>query len=317
MRRQIRDALNVWRKVVLVATTVMVTCTPVGIGVWNAPPLQAQSRATDGGSLAFEVASIKLNTPGDRRFARDPNALVSESAGGICSSWGWIPTSDTCFRATNITPRELVAYAFGPTGLVPPIPQIDGTNWIAADRFDIVARAVGNAPLEPFGTPQLAMMTRTLLAERFKLTLHHESRALPIYGLLLARSDRKVGPQLRPAKADCIVKVKALRSGLGNGPPISPHDPCIGGSGRGYLKGGAIDMMQLALVLSNRLNRVVRDQTGLAGFFEIDFTWTSDQTPQTPSIFTSLREQLGLKLESIKGPVDVLVIDRVERPTPD
>jgi uncharacterized protein (TIGR03435 family) len=234
-----------------------------------------------------------------------------------------------------MTLRELVAFAFGSSGLVPPLPQIlGGPNWIDTDRFDVVARAAGNAPLEPFGEPKLAMMMRTLLSECYKVTLHQENRALPMYRLLLARSDRMIGPQLRPAKVDCIAKIEALHATRANAPSVpllSPRDPCIGRADGASLKGGAIEMSQVAEVLSNRLNGVVRDQTELVGMFEIDLTWNSGPVSQTPleasqlssldpkglSISKALQEQLGLRLEPTTGPVDVLVIDSASPPTLD
>jgi uncharacterized protein (TIGR03435 family) len=261
---------------------------------------------------SFDAAKVTLNTSGDRVFARDPNARISRQSGGICSSWGWIQASDTCFTADRMTLRELVAFAFGPYGVGTPLPEIaGGPAWIDDDRFDVVARATGTDPSDPLGAPKLAMMLRTLLEERFTLTLHHESRPLPVYELVLARSDRQMGPRIRPAKAACVTVVEALRASLATPTPAhlpSRPGPCISiGDGRSF-KGGAVDMNQLALVLSNRLNRFVRDRTGLAGMFELDLTWEGS------AIFTALHEQLGLKLEAASGAVDVLVIDRATAP---
>jgi uncharacterized protein (TIGR03435 family) len=261
---------------------------------------------------SFDAARVTLNTSGDRAFARDPNARISRQSGGICSSWGWIQASDTCFTADRMTLRELVAMAFGPAGLATPLPEIaGGPAWLDADRFDIVARATGTNPSEPLGSSKLALMMRTLLEERFTLTLHHESRPLPVYELMLARSDRQLGPRIRPAATACVTAVEALRASLAT--PTLAHlpsrpDPCVAiGGGRSF-KGGAVDMNQLALVLSNRVNRLVRDRTGLAGMFDLDLTW------EGPAIFAALQEQLGLKLEAATGAVDVLVIDSAAAP---
>jgi uncharacterized protein (TIGR03435 family) len=305
----------------------------MALSALRAMPVQRSRLPASDASPAFEVVSITRNISGDRVFGRDAHARISYQTGGICGSWGGIRSSDTCFGAANMTLRELMAFAFGQSGLVPPTPQIfNGPTWIDADRFDVIARAAGTASLELFGPPPLVAMVRALLAERFKLTLHHETRMLPIYGLLLARSDRTIGPQIRPASAICVATIQALRAGSANarGVHLSSQDPCIGGSGQGYLTGGAIDMWQLTQMLSNRLNRVVHDQTGLSGMFEIDLTWPSGRVPQDPlglqlsplgptgtSISTALQEQLGLKLESITGPVDVLVIDSASPPSPD
>ena len=261
---------------------------------------------------AFDLVSVKRNTTGDSGLTNDPHARTSAQAGGICSPWGWNLPSETCLRATNITLRELIAGAYAPTGLfaggVGPL-ILNGPSWIDSDRFDIVARASGNAPLKPYQGQALAALERTLLADRFKLTAHTESRTLPIYELV--RDDRKNGPRLRPATAGCVAKIEALRAGLGSAPPMPPHDPCAPESGPGYLKGGAIDMSQLTLVLANRSNRVVRDETSLPGMFEVNLTWSGDR----PSLFTALQEQLGLNLRATTGPVAVLVVDRAEHPT--
>jgi uncharacterized protein (TIGR03435 family) len=284
------------------------------VGTLSAPFLLAQPPSTNTtSSPAFDQASINLNTSGDRTLGNDPNVHVSRSAGGICSSWGWLRDSETCFVASNVALRELIAYAYGSTGLIPPLPQIaDVPSDIDSDRFDIVGRVAGNAPLEPFSDPQLAPLVRRLLADRFKLALHHETHALSVYRLVLARSDRQTGPLLRPATPDCAATVDATRSDSGR---LSLHNRCtVAESGRGYLKGDAIGMSQLARVLSNRLGQVVRDETGLAGLFRIDFTWDADRARNGPSLFSALQEQLGLRLEATDGLVDVLVIDHVERP---
>jgi uncharacterized protein (TIGR03435 family) len=309
------ERLNSWRKMLLAVAGIAAFVVPTVVGALNPSQLRAQSPAANiAASTAFEVTSVKVNTSGDRSLGNDANVHISRSAGGICSPWGWIGAAETCFQASNIALRDLIAYAYGPSGLVPPRPQIFNIpSQIDADHFDVVGRAAGNDRSEPFGDPQLIPMVRTLLADRFKLALHHESKTLPIYQLVFAKADRRTGPRLRPATADCVAKVEALRTGRGNAPPR--RDPCLLESGRGYLKGGAIDMQGLAWVLSNRLNRVVRNQTGLAGMFEIDFTWDDlSGAPHGSSVSSALQEQLGLKLESADGPVDVLVIDYVERP---
>jgi uncharacterized protein (TIGR03435 family) len=263
---------------------------------------------------SFDATSISVSRSNDRRLDRDPRARISRQSGGVCSTWGWIQASDTCFNAERMTVRELVAFAFGPSGIVTPLPAIDGPAWIDADRFDIVARAAGTDPAEPIAVPRLAMMTRTLLEERFNLALHHESRPLPVYELLFARSDQRLGPLMRPATSDCVAFAGRLHATMGQATPAplpSPRDPCLSTGGRGYFKGGAVEMNQLVFVLSNRVGRVVRDRTGLTGVFAVDLEW------EDPAIVTSLEEQLGLKLVAATDPVDVLVIDSVAAPHPD
>jgi uncharacterized protein (TIGR03435 family) len=210
---------------------------------------------------------------------------------------------------------------------------IGGPSWIDSDRFDVVAKAAADQQPGPNGPPpELFLMVRTLLVDRFKLVVHNESRELPIYSLVLARDDGRRGPQLNPAAVDCA----SLR-GRGGAPPPLPapgeRPPCGIRISPGNLVGGGMGMVQLANALSRlpALNRLVVDQTGLAGTFDFDLKWTPDQIPQTPpgggplpsidpdgpSLFAAVQEQLGLKLESTKGPVNVVVIDAAERPTED
>jgi uncharacterized protein (TIGR03435 family) len=285
--------------------------------------LRAQAPANDPKLPAFEVASVKPNKSrdGDRSF-------------GLASGR---------FTATRSTLRELVGLAYQlQDGRLRHDSQISGgPNWINSDHFDIVAKAEGDSfgfdaaipagaarPGEISAIDQVRMMLRTLLADRFKLTVHSEMRELPIYALVMARNDGKLGPQLRRADLDCV----ALRDdGRGSASPEPRKAICGGfrGLGPGGSTGHAVPMSLLAKHVEGSVDRVVLDRTGLTGRFDLDLQWTPDQ-PQRPgapesrtvdpngvSIFTALQEQLDLKLESTKGPVDVLLIDHVERPTPD
>jgi uncharacterized protein (TIGR03435 family) len=176
------------------------------------------------------------------------------------------------------------------------------------------------------------LMVQALLADRFKLRMRNESRQLPIYALVMARSDRKTGSQLRPSsEADCL-KVPLLGSGP---PPLFDRSHPFCGvlyTPTGYWTGRGVSMEALASNLARVTSRVVLNRTGLPGTFDLDLQWTDltallqpgGPPPDAPppadnpmSIFTALQEQLGLKLESTRGPVDVLVIDHVEQPTPD
>jgi uncharacterized protein (TIGR03435 family) len=270
---------------------------------------------------AFEVASIKPNKSGDGRFG------IGMQPGGR-------------FAATGIPLRQLIAMAYGSPGQpLPAFRIIGGPAWMNSDRFDIVAKAEGD--IQPGSNSPLPLMLRALLADRFKLVVHNESRELPIYALMKARSDGKLGPQLRPTTVDCAALAAAR--GRDGGPP--PDGPGVGPAGRptcgmtvgpGNLAAGSQTMAQFAALLSGRVQRIVVDRTGLTGNFDLDLTWTPDQIPQGPpglpppgapplpsidpngpSIFTAVQEQLGLKLESAKGAVDVVVIDRAEHPTED
>ena len=174
------------------------------------------------------------------------------------------------------------------------------------------------------------LMLRTLLADRFKLTLRHETKELPIYVLTTARPDGQLGPKLtRSSGPNCV------RPPIPGEAPKAASDPaapmCGLFSPLGHWIGRATTLEALASVLSMQsVHRVVVNQTGLTGTFDLDLQWADLAflfSPQAnpndpplvdgPSLFTALEEQLGLKLESTKGPVDVLVIDHVEKPTED
>jgi uncharacterized protein (TIGR03435 family) len=177
-------------------------------------------------------------------------------------------------------------------------------------------------------------MLRSLLADRFKLKVHDETRQMPIYALVKARSDGALGPALKPSSIDCAAFVGGRRGG---GPPPAPPQPgqqvdCGFIIGIGKMSVGGMPIEQLARALSPMVGRIVLDKTGLTGNYSYEFTYSPEQIvglppllngeavtvdPNTPSIFTALQEQLGLKLDSGRGAVEVLVIDSAEQPTAD
>ena len=259
----------------------------------------------------FDSASVKPNNSGTGLVG------ISVQPGGL-------------FVAGNVTLRLLIQYAYR----VQPFQVIGGPSWIASDRFDVNAkggRDLAGGPALGARAP-LNLAVQTLLADRFKLGVHTETRDLPIYSLVIARSDGALGPQLKRSDTDC--------NGPGRGgPPIAPSDrPACGTRiGPGNLTGGGTPIAQLAATLSNFVNRPVVDRTGLAGNFDFDLKWTPEGIPagappppgappgtpaptidpNGPSIFTAVQEQLGLRLESARGPVDVVVVDRAEKPGDD
>ena len=175
--------------------------------------------------------------------------------------------------------------------------------------------------------PQMILMLRSLLQERFKLRTHRETRELPVYELVVARADRRLGPEMRKPAADCEAAIAA-----GVPPPRQPGEPppCGMMGGPSFTRAGGATMQQLVVNLSNRVERLVVDKTGLAGRFAFTLAWTPDRIPTEtppagippidpngPSLFTALQEQLGLKLAPAKGQVEVLVIDSIEHPTAD
>jgi uncharacterized protein (TIGR03435 family) len=257
---------------------------------------------------AFEVASIK------------PNKSSGGPVGSRVQPGG-------LFTASNVTLEFLLASAYAAPGRM----ALEGFRvfgapaWAGVDRYDIQAKAAGTVSMQ-----QLASMLQALLADRFKLVVHHEVRELPVYALMVARTDGKFGAGLRAGESDCH-----------DGPFVSgqarpvPCAPDYGPAGRVIAR--SIDMPTLATNLSYRVNRVVLDKTGLTGVYAVDLKWTPDPSEFTnsplgppptrspleasgaasdgPSLFTALQEQLGLKLQSTKGPVDVIVIDHAEKPT--
>jgi uncharacterized protein (TIGR03435 family) len=280
-----------------------------------APAVPAQSPA-------FEVASVKPNKTG-----------TTERGGG---------PQPGRFVRTNVTLRQLIQMAYSQRAFHRR--EIAGSpSWIDAERFDIEAKfgdSAGNLGelYLPDGkdSPGLAyLMVRTLLAERFKLVVHSETRERPVYALVMARRDGRLGPQLRRSNVDCLAYIDAVLKNGGR-PPTPPEagksPPCSMGAGAGRLIGNALAMSELADVLSPYTNRVVLDRTQLAGNFDLSLGWTpapgeyngrapfdhiDPSAAEATSIFTALQEQLGLKLEATRGPVDVLVIDHVDRPTED
>src|ERR1700722_19030554 len=209
---------------------------------------------------------------------------------------------------------------------------VGGPSWIDSAYFDIVAK-VDERDATPTSPPgprvETLIMLRTLLGDRFKMRMHTESRQLPIYALI-SSSGRRPSLQLRRSTADCVSHLAAPRSGT-----VDPHRLCgFTQVGAGRLAGQGVTMELLAGVLAQfpDVDRIVRDRTGLSGAFDIDLTFSpafpaaanptaaavaNPANDSGPSLFTAVQEQLGLKLESTKGSVDVLVIDHAEQPSED
>jgi uncharacterized protein (TIGR03435 family) len=269
----------------------------------TATALSQQSLATP----AFEVASVK------------ENKSVGES--GIISG----PTPGR-FTVTNIPLRFILMYAYDLRGH-----QLVGApEWASTAAFDII----GTYP--PGTTPTVEshrLMLQTLLADRFGLRVHRETRELPMYALVLARSDGRLGPRLAPSSVDCDKWLAEKRPQLGAGGPsvVAPggaRPACMMMTSRRFLTAGTRSIDQLALSLQSLVERPVVNRTGLTGNFDIDLQWTTPEAAPAPprgglpqedlaAIFTAVQEQLGLKLESSRGPFDVVVIDSIKRPTPD
>ena len=253
----------------------------------------------------FEVASVRPN----RSAAGGPFVIVGLS--------NLAPPAGGRFTATNVTVQLLIENVYG----VSSIRVVGSPAWLTSERFDIAAKAPERASPATVRT-----MVRGLLADRFRLKVHIEQRENPVYMLTKARRDGRLGPKLRQSDPDCVAAA--------NSPSLSaPHIPdpsapvrCGGGGGRpGFMRGRGIPLSYLASALTRSVGRVVIDQTDLAGAFDYELQWTPEQasagtdtqTMGGVSVFTALQEQLGLKLDSGRAPVEVLVIDSVEKPSPN
>jgi uncharacterized protein (TIGR03435 family) len=231
----------------------------------------------------FEAASVKRSIPDT------PNGSTYEflAGGGL--------------RVKNSTLRGLVESAYD----VRDFQIAGGPPWLYADRYDVLARSepgsAGSARADDMKATRLKL--QALLADRFRLVVHRETRELAEYALTIERGGSKL-------VADQLPESSNGRTGV--------RSSC------GRMTGTRASMTNLTFMLSRQLRRPVLDRTGLAGNYNFELTWTPDVAPcsdstdnNAPSIFTALREQLGLRLDSIKGPVDTIVVDRAERPSED
>jgi uncharacterized protein (TIGR03435 family) len=297
----------------------------LGLALTAAVALAVSAGAQAG---TFEVASVKPSNP-------NPT--------GPLGGTPFVLPALGRLTAQNVTLRMLVMAAYQKQ----PFEIVGGPEWQNADKFDINAKAAEASPT----TDQMLGMLQTLLADRFKLKLHTDTREVPIYALVLARSDRKFGAKLKASADDCPdfkvqqqQQLEAIAKGGLQGlaaQAMKPGEtrPCAFGTypaGPGLIgvKASGQALSTLALVLTQLAGRPVVDKTGLTGLY--DFEMTIDlQTlariyaelgvnmplppglPEGPSLMTLLQEDLGLRLDSQRGPGNVLVIDSAERPQPD
>jgi uncharacterized protein (TIGR03435 family) len=252
----------------------------------------------------FEVASIKPASP----FAR--NVFIVPGPGGGVS-------------LNNFTLKEMIVLGWR----VQPFQISGGPPWLDSVHYDVVAK-----PETKPKQDEIPLMLQALLADRFQLVIHHDTKELPLFALTLARKDGKLGPKLIPHEGACTALDPPERL-----PPSEPGKrpvlPC------GAMQIGArtliavgVPIASVAPLLARILGSTVIDKTGLTGNFDLRAEWTLDEnqalafllpgTPPPPpsdtagpSIFTAMQEQLGLKLISQKGPVEILVIDRAEKPS--
>jgi uncharacterized protein (TIGR03435 family) len=268
---------------------------PLLLVTWSAGAIAAQ----DSPEPAFEVVSIRPNASGDERSS----SIVQPGAR---------------YNATNVTLRMLIKTAYQ----VHDDQIVDGAGWVDTARFDVAAKGAGNPSTTEF-VGRARLMLRPALAERFRLLLRRERREIPVYALV-ARDDGRAGPQLirtdLPACEGPWRPVPVAPGAAETNPP-TPCDSAFSRPGHAGARGR--DISTLVTQVFAWADRVVVDRTGLAGKFDWDLQWSPEglATAAAPaagvSLFTALREQLGLKLEPTREPVEVLVIERAERPMPD
>jgi uncharacterized protein (TIGR03435 family) len=245
-------------------------------------PGAAQPSATP---AQFAAATVRRNVSGEQRVD------AQTSPGGRVA-------------IINTTIRDLIRNVFGLADF-----QISGgPDWLAHERYDVVATAGADVPRQ-----QLMLMIRGLLAERLKLAFHYELRDTAVYALRLARADQRPGPQLRPTAIDCTAASTAAARD-------ATQRACGFDVSGGSLTATGMSIASLTQRLASISGRIVADQTGLPGLYDLQLRWAPDGVAAAggdgPSLFTALREQLGLKLDDAREPVQMMVIDHAERPTP-
>ena len=297
------------RRLLLSAAGLVVVTIPVVFGVLHATQGRAQSQTPNvvATSPVYEVASIKPNKSGDNRIR------MMYSPDGL--------------SATGGTVQMLIMSAYG----ISPH-QISGApSWLNSEGYDIEAKMDSSTADElrklsdDERRDQRQRMLQALLADRFKLTIHHESKELPVYALVVAKD----GPKFQEAKPG-----DAYPNGIKGPDGHSGMGTMM--MGNGTLTGQGVPLMNLVRFLTRELGRTVIDKTGLTSKYDFTLKWTEERqapmfrgtegsqpgtggtaAPESsgPSIFTAVQEQLGLKLESQKGPVEILIIDHVEKPS--
>lgn len=270
MADRIVRKLNFGRKLLLATAGLAAITGPITIGIVNATPSRAQSRAASV-APAFEVASVKQDKAGG-----DRNSMATGPAG---------------INYSNVTLKACLRAAYGLKDY-----QILGPAWLNSDKYDIVAKAAGSTPDD-----QLYLMLQKLLADRFKLKIHRESKELPVYALVVVG---KNGPKFHEAEGD-----GPPRRRLVNGSLVFQSSP--------------VSMLAEYLMRIPSIGRPVLDMTGLKGIYDMNVNLVEgDEELKSEAamklalergIFTALQEQLGLKLEPRRSVVDLLIVDQAER----
>jgi len=275
---------------------------------------------------SFDVVSVKQNKSDDPRG----NANFPLGPGDVYTANGGH------FTATGFPLITYIFFAFKVLGdqgqaLVAQLP-----GWVNTDRFDIVAKTDGNPAKDT--KDQMRLMMRSLLADRFKMTSRYETRQVPVFGLQYLKQG-KTGPQLQahPADAPCSTEIPTASGPGFDATVVGGYPTLCGGvlgmapSATGRVRAGArnVTMAFIAKQLSGmgNLGRPVLDQTGVTGTFDFVLEWVPEingpnpvgpdfqPDPSGPTFLEAVKEQLGLKLDSQKGPSEFLVIDHIDHPS--
>jgi len=216
-------------------------------------------------------------------------------------------------------------------------------DWIDQERYAIAGKAA-SGPTAPAVAAMMAMVGN-MVNDRFKLAMHRETREMPVYNLVFAREDKRLGPGLKESSAECRAKLTARMEAVRRGDPevatTSELTASLAGCITARLNPGDLSYASapagfLAQFLTQSVGRPVMDKTGLTSYYDYALKWTPDvgsaaafgqpgapgappapADPDAPNLFTAVQEQLGLKLESARGPVEVVVIDHIEKPALD
>jgi uncharacterized protein (TIGR03435 family) len=309
LTNRIGRRLTLSKRLVLAAAAVVSLVLPIAGGAIEAAAFAAGQLpgATAGGppidpQMRFEVVSIK---PFDASGGATPR---SETRGKRYDFFGlplrWLVAQ--AFRAP-LSGERLVG-----------LPA-----WIDTERYAIAGTIPDGVPVSA-----LPVLMTNLLKDRFRMVSHTETRVMPVYNLVLARSDKRLGPSLKETSAECRAAMEAWLAAPQRGAsPQTVSGACPPtGLNIGLLSQGGIEMTILTQGLIQLVGRPVIDRTGLTGRYDYTLKWMPEPgigppgppvDPDAPNVFTAVQEQLGLKLESARGPVEVVVIDRLEKPTLD
>lgn len=281
-------------------------------------PADAQTPATapaaaPAGPVTFEVATIKPNKSGER------NRSVRRQPGGRMT-------------VTNMPLRDLIGFAYQVNNLT----LVGAPDWTRDESFDMVAKMEGDPPMVPpgQGPDQIQLALRSLLEERFKLKVHRETREMDVYALVMAKPGGAPGRGLKASTQDCSPETMRALAGRGGGPTAPPSGGVMCGARMGpagHLVVGGMPVSVLPGMLSQMTGRSVLDRTNLSGVWDFELNFAPDPNtfqgppgvtlpaadPALPSIFTALQEELGLKLDATKAPIEVLVVDHIEPLVPE